>query len=502
MQFMSPSVGRRNKFDDESQLILNSPTSSDGDGNSIINGNTEVGFVFPSVNLKKTPVHQVVQSLKFQSSSKTYAELGSCPALNSGTRPLLARGLTDGNTNDGSLHEEWLQTSKGKILVTRQGGDTRKPTLITYHDIGLNGNSNFITFFNSGAMASVKESFCIYHITAPGQETGAEDLPEGYTYPTMDELSEQVEYVLHYFGISHCVGFGVGLGANILVRLARRRPTMIDGLILINCNSQNAGWVEWVYNKINMKSLRKQLRQQQTDPDLDGGGVPLPETVVDYLIWYHLGRPDAEGRGLDAVSVASIYRQYFSSGGSEGPNGKNLALLLHSYVQRTDLNLAREIAPNGKELLGASRALKTPVLNMTGDHSPHVEATVAFNGRLQPNRCTWMKIQDAAMILEEQPSKVSEAVKLFLQGLGYTTVRSLHTSRIQRTAVSLAGTPVKKPQQPSSTTSNTSRPSIIEPQVSGEKVQQEPTAQTSDLLIGGLAELMLKEPLTTKPITK
>ena len=107
------------------------------------------------------------------------------------------------------------------------------------------------------------------------------------------------------------------------------------------------------------------------------------------------------------------------------------------------------------------------------------------------------------MILEEQPSKVSEAVKLFLQGLGYTTVRSLHTSRIQRTAVSLAGTPVKKPQQPSS--SNTSRPSIIEPsspKVSGEKVQQEPTAQTSDLLIGGLAELMLKEPLTTKPITK
>ena len=88
-----------------------------------------------------------------------------------------------------------------------------------------------------------------------------------------------------------------------------------------------------------------------------------------------------------------ISRQYFSSGGTDGPNGKNLALLLHSYVQRTDLNLAREIATNGKELLGASRALKTPVLNMTGDHSPHVEATVAFNGRLQPNRCTWMKIQ-------------------------------------------------------------------------------------------------------------
>ena len=45
--------------DDESQLILNSPTSSDGEANSIINGNSEVGFVFPNVKLKKTPVHQV-----------------------------------------------------------------------------------------------------------------------------------------------------------------------------------------------------------------------------------------------------------------------------------------------------------------------------------------------------------------------------------------------------------------------------------------------------------
>ena len=48
------------------------------------------------------------------------------------------------------------------------------------------------TFFNSGAMGSVRDTFCIYHVTAPGQEAGAEDLPEGFAYPTMDELSEQV----------------------------------------------------------------------------------------------------------------------------------------------------------------------------------------------------------------------------------------------------------------------------------------------------------------------
>ena len=114
------------------------------------------------------------------------------------------------------------------------------------------------------------------------------------------------------------MGFGVGMGANVLVRLAKRRPTMIDGLVLINCNSQNAGWVEWVYHKVNIKSLKKlqqqqeQTQQHQKEEEQDDnngsngcdrrnvrltGG--LPDTVVDYLIWYHLGRPDSDGRPLE-----------------------------------------------------------------------------------------------------------------------------------------------------------------------------------------------------------
>ena len=109
-------------------------------------------------------------------------------------------------------------------------------------------------------------------------------------------------------------------------------------------------------------------------------------------------------------------------------------------MARSDLGLAREIAANGKPLFGATRSLQTPVLNMTGGHSPHVEATVAFNGRLQPNKCTWMKIQDAAMVLEEQPGKVAEAVKLFLQGLGFVF-------RPRRLAAAAAA--AKKQQSPS-----------------------------------------------------
>jgi hypothetical protein len=41
-------------------------------------------------------------------------------------------------------------------------------------------------------MSAVLETFCIYHVTAPGMEPGAEELPDDYTYPNMDQLSEQV----------------------------------------------------------------------------------------------------------------------------------------------------------------------------------------------------------------------------------------------------------------------------------------------------------------------
>lgn len=60
-----------------------------------------------------------------------------------------------------------------------------------------------------------------------------------------------------------------------------------------------------------------------------------------------------------------------------------------------------------------------PVLNIVGAYSPFVEETVVLNGKLNPQNTSWIKVQDSAMVLEEQPGKVTEAFKLFLQGQGY-----------------------------------------------------------------------------------
>ena len=286
-----------------------------------------------------------------------------------------------------------LNTPHGMILVYKSG-NPQGPALVTLHDLGLDGFSNYQSFFTCPIMHPILSKFCIYHITAPGQQAGAADIPTHSPYPSMEQLSEMVESVCHHYSVSHCVGLGVGMGANVLVRLASMRPKLIDGLIVINCNSQTSGWREWAYHKVNMKALKKAKR--------------LPDSVVNYLVWHHLGST-VKARGSYGINLAAMYRQYFRT----EVNPSNFARLLESYVTRSDLSIARNSDKR-------NRMLRVPVLNIVGEQSCHVDGTIVFNMKVDPAQCTWMKISDAGMVLEEQQDKVAEAVGLFLQGLGYT----------------------------------------------------------------------------------
>ena len=55
--------------------------------------------------------------------------------------------------------------------------------------------------------------------------------------------------------------------------------------------------------------------------------------------------------------------------------------------------------------------VEVPVLNIVGSLSPFIEDTVTLNGRLAPEKTNWIKLQDAAMVVEEQPGKVCEAFR-------------------------------------------------------------------------------------------
>ncbi|CAL8135477.1 unnamed protein product [Orchesella dallaii] len=293
---------------------------------------------------------------------------------------------------EGLAVEERVDTKFGSVLVAIQG-DRSKPAIITYHDLGLNYVSNFQAFFNFVDMRILGQNFCIYHINAPGQEESAPTLPETFVYPTMDQLAEQVMDVLLHFGLKRVIAFGVGAGANILCRFALSNSEKVDALCVLNCISTQAGWIEWGYQKINTRNLKSK---------------GMTQGVLDYLMWHHFGRVTEE-RNHDLVYV---YRQYFES----NVNPQNLGMFIDSYIRRTDLAIERNLDPIRRK---EARTLKMPVLNVTGAHSPHVDDTVTFNGRLDPVDSTWMKIQDCGMVLEEQPGKLAEAFRLFLQGQGY-----------------------------------------------------------------------------------
>jgi hypothetical protein len=120
-------------------------------------------------------------------------------------------------------------------------------------------------------------------------------------------------------------------------------------------------------------------------------------------MWHHFGKVTDE-RNRDLIE---IYRNYFTG---KTINAHNLALFIDSYIKRTDLGIDR----GDKE-----RNFKCSVLVLCGAFSPHVEDTITMNSRLDPTNSTWMKLSDCGMVLEEQPAKVSEAFRLFIQGLGY-----------------------------------------------------------------------------------
>ncbi|XP_046671565.1 protein NDRG3 isoform X5 [Homalodisca vitripennis] len=286
--------------------------------------------------------------------------------------------------DDPSVEEVRVDTDRGTVLVAVQGNRS-KPAILTYHDLGLNYVASFQAFFNYSDMRMLLENFSVYHVNAPGQEEGAHPLPDDYEYPTMDELANQLNFVLGHFGLNSIIGLGVGAGGNILARFALNHPNKVEALCLINVVSTQAGWIEWGYQKINARYLKSK---------------GMTQGVLDYLMWHHFGR-GTEERNHDLVQV---YRTYFERFINPG----NLAMFIDSYVRRSDLNMTRN---------GAT--LSMPVLNISGALSPHMEETVTLNSRLDPTNSSWMKISDCGMVLEEQPNKVSEALRLFLQGLGY-----------------------------------------------------------------------------------
>jgi len=297
---------------------------------------------------------------------------------------------------------EIVETQYGTFHCTMAGpARANRPVILTLHDVGLSHKLCFETLFNHEDILEITRHFAVCHVDAPGQHEGASTLSAGYAYPTMDQLSEGLTTVLKHYGFRSVIGLGVGAGANVLAKFALNHPDLVEGLVLININA-------------NAETLMDSMTQKITD---------WTHTLTDSIISHLFGRDEIQ-TDLDLIAT---YRHYINT----SMNQTNLGHFWRSYNNRRALDVERP-APEGNVNV---RTLKCSTLLVVGDSSPAVEQVVDCNSKLNPTRSTLLKMSDCGGQPQVvQPAKLTEALKYFIQGLGYMSSTSMTRLSRSRTA--------------------------------------------------------------------
>ncbi|XP_077599275.1 protein NDRG1a isoform X1 [Stigmatopora nigra] len=299
-----------------------------------------------------------------------------------------------------AIKEHDVETPYGRLHCTMQGVPKgERPVILTFHDIGLNHKTCWDSLFKNEDMAEILHHFAVCHVDALGQHEGANTFSTGYEYPTMDELSETLPLVLKHFGLKSVIGLGMGAGAYMLTKFSLDYPKMVEGLVLININPCAEGWMDWAAHKIS------------------GWTHAIPDLVISHLF----GKEEIS-RNQDMVAT---YRHHVM----KDMNQFNLQLFIKAYESRRDLEIERPVPGSN------NRTIKCPSLLVVGDNSPAVEAVVECNTKLDPTKATLLKMADCGgMPQNDQPGKLTEALKYFIQGMGYMPSASMTRLVRSRTA--------------------------------------------------------------------
>uniref|UniRef100_A0A3Q1JQ11 Uncharacterized protein n=1 Tax=Anabas testudineus TaxID=64144 RepID=A0A3Q1JQ11_ANATE len=271
-----------------------------------------------------------------------------------------------------------VETPYGVLHVTLHGSRTsRRPAILTFHDVGLDSKSCFSPLFKFEEMQEIVKNFTLIHIDAPGQEEGTAAYPAGYDiYFTIHVLYKCVSVLSVSFRT--VIGVGVGAGAYILSKFTLANPDSVEGLVLINIDINARGWIDWAAQKLS--SVTSSLTDQ---------------------IMTHLFSQEELSANTDLVQS---HRERIS----KSSNLANVELFWKTYQGRRDLNIDR------------SSTFKCPVMLVVGDQAPYEDAAVECNSKLDPTTTSFLKMADAGGLPQlTQPAKLTEAFKYFIQGMGY-----------------------------------------------------------------------------------
>jgi len=121
---------------------------------------------------------------------------------------------------------------------------------LTVHGAGSSFN-NWLDFAGDVSMEDIRRRALFLHVSLPGQQPGAEDLPKDFVFPGIEAIGMNLVTILDHLRVKQVVGLGDGAGANIILRFAMNHPSRVHGVLVINTEGVgSAGVKEIIKGKI------------------------------------------------------------------------------------------------------------------------------------------------------------------------------------------------------------------------------------------------------------
>uniref|UniRef100_A0A8C4KB95 NDRG family member 4 n=1 Tax=Dromaius novaehollandiae TaxID=8790 RepID=A0A8C4KB95_DRONO len=360
--------------------------------------------------------------------------------------------------------EHDIETPYGLLHVVIRGSPKgNRPAILTYHDVGLNHKLCFNTFFNYEDMQEITKHFVVCHVDAPGQQAGASQFPQGYQYPSMDQLAAMLPSVVQHFGFKYVIGIGVGAGAYVLAKFALIFPDLVEGLVLMNIDPNGKGWIDWAASKVSSAPAAPQgsapLSRGAGAAAGCSGGVTACAPSAALGPYQHAARhrpvpplqpggageqhgagaelPAADQQRGEPVQPSALPQHVQQPQGPGHQPARDRAQCQDAAVRVTLVQGPWGGWPPRQALTVPYPPLVSscPVMLVVGDNAPAEEGVVECNSKLDPTNTTFLKMADSGGLPQvTQPGKLTEAFKYFLQGMGYMPSASMTRLARSRTA--------------------------------------------------------------------
>jgi len=269
---------------------------------------------------------------------------------------------------------------KARLHFVVEGNPKELPVLVAVPDVGLSSEMAFRPLLSYEANRSLFSRFCVFHTVFPGQGAGDADLPVG-SFPSFDEILDQLYNSLEEHGVKSFVGIGVGAGGTILLNYGLKFRGTMSALIMISSDPLGPGWTEYLIGKADRIALQK---------------TGMNEIILkQFLIRWFSSHTQS-----NAPDLMAQYKVQLSQ-----LNANNLAQFIDSFSARKIIKSFAEATFH--------------LFVFVGLESHNANTTFESFHLFDPNLRNKLEVANCAdLVCVEDPAVFHKPLELFFQGLG------------------------------------------------------------------------------------